>query len=127
MQVFAKMSRPLRLLVARCRGEHHTRGALRLERGDDRLEQRSSDATPSRMRIDHDVMQQSRRSAQRHPIVPLDRAVRVADHRSVVLGHQHHGLPRSELRAEDLCVSTRRLRTGREETLRIEFVVPCDK
>src|SRR5438045_2500627 len=98
------LEQALRDRVPLCRREYDLRCASALEGVEGCVEQHSTDALPAMGGIDHDVVQHSRRPAQRHVIDALDASVGVSDHLAVSLGHEDDDVRLIELRAEKRAV-----------------------
>jgi hypothetical protein len=82
---------------------------------------------PAIGRIDDNVVQDARWSAQRHVVVPLDSRVGVSNHGTVALGGKDDDVRLIELRPEKPAVSLGGLRRWRQEALRVEVVVLTDQ
>src|SRR5438552_10708677 len=77
--------------------------------------------------IDNDVVQRSRRTAQRHVIVAFHARVAVANHLAVSLGDKDDDVRLSELCSEKRAVRTLGPGRCRHEALRVEVVVSTDE
>src|SRR5215207_8756133 len=118
---------PLRRLVPLGGRQHHARHAARPEERERGVEEQPSDAPAAILRVDDDVVQDARRPAQRHVVVPLDRGVRVADHVPVVIGDEDGDVRVFELRAHEGRVVRRRPVPRGQEAPRVELVVLLDE
>ena len=78
-------------------------------------------------RIDDDVVQDARRPAQRHVVVPFDGSVCVADHVPFVIGNYDGFVWFFELRAYKGGIALRRPRPRGQEALRVEVVMLFDE
>src|SRR5215207_377022 len=118
---------PLRRLVPLGGEEHHARHAARPQERQRGFEEEASDAPAAMLRVNNHVMQNSRRPAQRHVVVPLDGGVRVADHVPVIIGDEDGLLRVFELRAHEGRIGRRSPWPRGQEALWVEVVMLLDE
>jgi len=114
------------LVLVGCR-EYGTGSPSGFERVKGRVEQHSTNALLPMAWIDHDVVHDTRRSSQRHVVVPLDARVAVAHHVAVPLGDKDDDVRFIELTSEVRSVSLRGIGRRRQEAQWIEVVVRADE
>jgi hypothetical protein len=118
---------PLRGLVLLGGRQHHAWYAARPEKPERGVEEQPADALAAMLRVDDDVVQDARRPAQRHVVVPLDGGVGVANHVPVIIGDED-GLARLfELRAHEGRIALRCPRSRGQKAPRVEVVMLLDE
>ena len=95
---------PLRCLVPLRGQQHDAWHAARPQERQHGHKEQAAHASTAMLRVDDDVLQNSRRTPQRHVVVPFDSGVRVADHIPVVIGDED-----SFVRIFELCAYERRI------------------
>ena len=114
---------PLSGFVPLRRRHDDPRRAARLERRHYGFKQQPTDAVPAMVGVDHDVVEDPRRPAQRHVIGPLDAGVAVTEHLAVPLRDEEDDARLPDLPPDERGVGVLRPRRGRDEALRVEVVV----
>src|SRR6185312_14402043 len=89
------------------RRQYYAWRAFGFECSERRVEERSAYALPAMLGIDDDVIKHTRRSAQRHVVVPLDAGVGITNHLAVALGDEDHDVRLIELASEKRAVTLR--------------------
>ena len=114
------------LVLVGCR-EYGTGSPSGFERVKGRVEQHSTNAVLPMAWIAHDVVHDTRRSSQRHVVVPLDARVGVTNHLAGSLRDEDDDVWFIELTSEIRPVSVFGLGRCRQEAKWIEVVVRADE
>ena len=90
------------------------------ERG---VQKHSTDSLPSMCRVDHQIVEDARRSAQGHEVISLHPAEDIADDLAGSLGDEDEHGRLVGLRDQELAVPLRQMRHRRDEALCVESMM----
>lgn len=85
--------------------------------------QKAADPLPTMIRMDDKVIDDARRAAERHIIIPFLPDEGIADDLAVALGNQHPHVGALRLADEEATITFGQIRNRSDETLRIEIMM----